>query len=101
MKPPEKVPRGMPHSRNFARPILGTLRVKTGTFHRKSLSLHAGNWTVSKQLLVHATKARSIITESPNVVSTMRAAGCEVRENDPFGTQIQIIHSARGQPPLY
>lgn len=34
-----------------------------------------------------------------NIVDTMRSAGYEVRENDPFETQITIILSAREQSP--
>lgn len=156
----------------------------------QSLSLHAENWTVPKQLLVRANKARNNITALPhdtslldirstlpegkdivekdglrlfslsaaliacaprtfarnptdmraalsivrdasevldrllegghstiagrlagafrnigrdriadNIVDTMRSAGYEVRENDPFETQIPIILSAREQSP--
>ncbi len=156
----------------------------------QSLSLHAENWTVPKQLLVRATKARNNITALPhktslldirsnlpddkdivdkdglrlfslpaalitcspryfeqnptdmraalsiirdasevldqllegghstiagrlagafrnigrdriadNIVDTMRSAGYEVRENDPFETQIPITLSAREQSP--
>ena len=35
-----------------------------------------------------------------NIVESMRAAGYEIREHDPFETQIQTILSADEQSPL-
>jgi len=77
---------------------------------RAALSIVRDASEVLDQLLVggHSTIAgrlagafRNIGREhiADNIVNTMRSAGYEVRENDPFETQTPIILSAREQSP--
>src|SRR5271155_637788 len=81
----------------------------------QSLSLHAGNWTVPRQLMVRSARARNKITKLPHgtslfdlraalpvaaeILKTMAAAGYDARENDPFADKPTLVFAARETSP--
>lgn len=56
----------------------------------QSLSLHAGNWTVPKQLLVRASKARNNITALPHETSLL-----DIRSSLPQGRDVEVKNGLR------
>jgi len=56
----------------------------------QSLSLHAGNWTVPRQLMVRAPKARNAVTKLPHGTSLL-----DLRSSLPVIADRQVVHGLR------